>query len=114
MMLFFPQKATLYRKIPDPNNPGRYLKDDYGNFQLQPIEVNVAIDLRRNVVKDADGAEVSTFMEVDFPPDVEYDYGDELEYKDPFNRVYRGKIITIEENTDPLGKRVLSRFSTIG
>lgn len=114
MVIHFPTTVTLYRKIPDPNYPGRYLKDEYGTFQLEPIEIKVALSLKQNIVKDREGAEVNTFMDVDFPASVEYDYGDELEYTDPFNRTYRGAVITMEENTDPLGIRVLSRFSNIG
>jgi LysM repeat protein len=106
--IYIGQKLTI------PAKPGVYLKDDYGRFKLEPIEVNVAIDLKQNIVKDQDGAEVSTFMDVDFPPDVLYGYGDELEYIDPFNRSFRGEVKSIEENTDPFGIRILSRFSQIG
>lgn len=105
---------SIGQKLIIPAKPGAYVKDDYGRFKLEPITVSVAIDLRINIVKDQSGAEVSTFMDVDFPPDVLYDYGDELEYIDPFNRSFRGEIKSIEENTDPLGIRVLSRFSQIG
>lgn len=113
-MFHYPNKVILYRKVKDPDNPERYLKDDYGKFKLEPKEIKVALSLSQNIVKDRDGAEISTFMDVDFPPNIEYDYGDELEYTDPFNRKYRGSIKTIEENTDPLGIRILSRFSNIG
>jgi hypothetical protein len=113
-MLIFPKKATLYQKKRDPNNPERFLKDDYGRFELFSSVIDVAIDLRVNIVKDRDGNEKSTFMDVDIPPSVHFTYGDELEYIDPFGDSYRGEIISIEENTDPLGIEVLSRFATIG
>lgn len=106
--IYIGQKLTI------PAKPGAYVKDDYGRFKLEPIEVKVAIDLKQSIVKDQTGAEISTFMDVDFPPSILYDYGDELEYTDPFNRSFRGEIKTIEENTDPLGIRILSRFSQIG
>lgn len=113
-MFIFPTPVILYRKIPDPIDPTRYKKDDYGKFILEPKEIKVALSLRENIVKDRDGAEVKTFMDVDFPPDILFDYGDELEYKDPFDRIFRGIVYTLEENTDPLGIRVLSRFASIG
>lgn len=113
-MFYYPTTVTLYRKIPDPDKPGNYLKDDYGKFILEPKSVQVALSLKQNIVKDREGAEISTFMDVDFPPFIEYDYGDELEYIDEFNRIYRGAVITIEENTDIFGIKVLSRFSNIG
>lgn len=105
---------SIGQKLTIPAKPGAYTKDDYGRFKLSPITVNVAIDLKQSIVKDQTGAEISTFMDVDFPADILYDYGDELEYIDPFNRSFRGEIKTIEENTDPLGIRILSRFSQIG
>lgn len=113
-MFHYPTKVILYRKVADPVNPERYLKDDYGKFILEPQEIKVALSLSQNIVTDREGVEVNSFMDVDFPPNIEYDYGDELEYTDPFNRKYRGSVITIGENTDPLGIRILSRFSNIG
>lgn len=113
-MFHFPTKVKLFKKIPDPVNPGRYLKDDYGDYLLQESTVNVALDLKQSITRDREGAEIATFMDVDFPASIEYGYGDELEYIDPLGQTYRGQIKTIEENTDPLGIRVLSRFSNIG
>lgn len=113
-MFIFPTPVTLYKRIPDLNNSGRFLKDDYGKYIFEPQEIKVALSLRENVVKDRDGVERKSFMDVDFPKDILFDFGDELEYKDEFNRSFRGTIFTIEENTDPLGIRVLSRFASIG
>jgi hypothetical protein len=113
-MFYYPTPVTLYRKVKDPDDPTRYLKDDYGKFQLIPTEIKVALSLRENIVKDRDGNERKTFMDVDFPPHIEFDYGDQLEYIDDFGRKYVGEVYTLEENTDPLGIRVLSRFASIG
>ena len=106
--IFVGQKLTI------PALPGKYRKNNYGEFILEPITIPVAIDMKKNVVRDREGAEVSTFLDVDIPADVFFDYGDELEYIDPFGRAYRGEVISLEENTDPLGIRVLSRFAQIG
>lgn len=113
-MILFTKEALWYRKKPDPINPDRFLKDDYGRFIHETQTINVAIDLRVNVVRDREGAEVQSFMSVDYPPDLAIDYGDELEYIDELGRSYRGYVISIEENTDPLGIRTLSRFANIG
>lgn len=113
-MFIFPTPVTLYRKIPDPNNPERYLKDDYGKFILEEKAIKVALSLRENIARDRDGSEVKTFMDVDFPASIRFDYGDELEYKDDFNRIFRGVILSMEENKDPLGIRTISRFASIG
>lgn len=113
-MFFYPTTATLYIKQPDPTNPGFYLKDDYGRFLLEPTPVKCAVTLRENVTRDREGAEVKTFMDADFPPHIPLDYGDELEYIDDLNRVYRGALISLGENKDPLGIKTLSRYGSFG
>lgn len=113
-MIFFPTKATLFQKQPDPENPGFYLKDEYGRFILEPIPVKCAINLTENVTRDREGVEVSTFMNADFPPNIPIDYGDEIEYIDDLGRVYRGSVKSLGENKDPLGITTLSRYASFG
>lgn len=113
-MFLYPTTAILYVKQADPLNPEQYLKDDYGRFMLVPTPVKCAVSLKENVARNRDGIEVTTFMDADFPPNVPLDYGYELEYTDDLNRVYRGAVVSLGENKDPLGIRTISRFASFG
>lgn len=113
-MFVFPTEVTHFRKLPDPSKPNSFLKDEYGRFKFEVATIKVACDLRTNVTKDREGNEVSTFLDVDFPPDVKIGYGDEISYVDKFGNVHRGEVKTLEENTDPFGIKVYSRFATVG
>lgn len=90
-------------------------KDDYGQpFYEKPITHKVAVDVKTNIVKTGEGKEKESIMEIEFPAHIQIGKGYRVEYTDPLLGLLEGEILTIEEETDPLGIKVLSRFSNVG
>lgn len=106
--------GILYRKVADPDKPGKFKKDEHGIFIVEPLSVKCAVDVKTTVIELPDGTKKQCFLDVDFPADVYLDYGYGFEFTDSMGKIYSGEILTIEENTDPLGITVLSRFCGIG
>lgn len=113
-MFVYPNDVTLYKKVRDPNNPDKYLKDDYARFILEETPIKVALSLETRITRDRDGNEITTIADIDIPANISISYGDEIEYTDPNGDTYRGEIVTVGENRDPLGIKILSRYVTIG
>ncbi|AKQ08586.1 head-to-tail stopper [Bacillus phage vB_BceS-M2] len=89
-------------------------KDRNGRPITTPVESKGRVRFKTNSVKTPEGTVVSTTTMIDLPHDAPIDFYNEISYVHPSNnKVYKGKIETIDDATNFAGNRIFYRTVTL-
>jgi len=104
-----PMKQKVNANVPYLDNNGKPIIDKYGRPKTKAIESKARVQFKSQLIRDANGQERRTSLEIDLPRDFNPSQGTEIDYVAMGGDKGSGTIVAKEESTNLAGSKVYYR-----
>lgn len=104
-----PMRQKVTANVPVLDNNGKPITDKYGRPQTKAIESKARVQFKSQLIRDANGQERRTSLEIDLPKEFNPGQGDGIDYVTADGDKGNGTIVAKEEATNLAGSKVYYR-----
>lgn len=102
-------KQKITASVPLLDDAGNVIKDRYGKPKTGPKESKAAVRKKVNLIRDSQGTETRTNLEIDIPPEMILDAGTTVDYIDIDGRTGKAVVVDSENVTNLTNTKVYYR-----